>query len=211
MGASACSSSAPRASRPRRCCAGWRRTSSRCRLPPVAGRFRRSARAAVAISLLDSYTAEERGSRWRSGDRRDARADHGPTLGAWLTDNYSWHWSSSSPPDRHPDCARTDDLHAGNRDAERQAFRLVRLLRARGWYRLTAADARSRRAARLVRLQRDHRRAIVSAAGFLLLPDALAYDHVHLRAAGAVPRSQFVAGSLFMVVIGVVLFGTWRW
>src|SRR5690242_7178106 len=43
--------------------------------------------------LLDSYTAEERGSAmaiWGVGVMLGPIM--GPTLGAWLTDNYSWHW-----------------------------------------------------------------------------------------------------------------------
>jgi MFS transporter, DHA2 family, multidrug resistance protein len=43
--------------------------------------------------LLDSYTVEERGSAmaiWGIGVMLGPIM--GPTLGAWLTDNYSWHW-----------------------------------------------------------------------------------------------------------------------
>src|SRR3954470_5651577 len=43
--------------------------------------------------LLDSYTVEERGSAmaiWGVGVMLGPIM--GPTLGAWLTDNYSWHW-----------------------------------------------------------------------------------------------------------------------
>ncbi len=43
--------------------------------------------------LLDSYTAEERGGAmaiWGVGVMLGPIM--GPTLGAWLTDNYSWHW-----------------------------------------------------------------------------------------------------------------------
>ena len=43
--------------------------------------------------LLDNYTAEERGSAmaiWGIGVMLGPIM--GPTLGAWLTDNYSWHW-----------------------------------------------------------------------------------------------------------------------
>jgi DHA2 family multidrug resistance protein len=44
-------------------------------------------------TLLDSYSAEERGSAmaiWGVGVMLGPIM--GPTLGAWLTDNYSWHW-----------------------------------------------------------------------------------------------------------------------
>src|ERR1700761_1959938 len=43
--------------------------------------------------LLDSYSAQERGSAmaiWGIGVMLGPIM--GPTLGAWLTDNYSWHW-----------------------------------------------------------------------------------------------------------------------
>src|SRR5215467_6604086 len=43
--------------------------------------------------LLDSYSVEERGSAmaiWGVGVMLGPIM--GPTLGAWLTDNYSWHW-----------------------------------------------------------------------------------------------------------------------
>ena len=43
--------------------------------------------------LLDAYTVEERGSAmaiWGIGVMLGPIL--GPTLGAWLTDNYSWHW-----------------------------------------------------------------------------------------------------------------------
>ncbi len=43
--------------------------------------------------LLDSYTVEERGSAmaiWGIGVMLGPIM--GPTMGAWLTDNYSWHW-----------------------------------------------------------------------------------------------------------------------
>ena len=43
--------------------------------------------------MLDSYPPEERGSAmaiWGIGVMLGPIM--GPTLGAWLTDNYSWHW-----------------------------------------------------------------------------------------------------------------------
>jgi DHA2 family multidrug resistance protein len=44
-------------------------------------------------TLLDAYSVEERGSAmaiWGVGVMLGPIM--GPTLGAWLTDNYSWHW-----------------------------------------------------------------------------------------------------------------------
>src|SRR4029077_18392696 len=48
--------------------------------------------------LLDAYSAEERGQAmaiWGVGVMLGPIM--GPTLGAWLTDNYSWHWAPGSP------------------------------------------------------------------------------------------------------------------
>jgi DHA2 family multidrug resistance protein len=47
--------------------------------------------------MLDSYSAEERGSAmaiWGIGVMLGPIM--GPTLGAWLTESYNWHWCSSS-------------------------------------------------------------------------------------------------------------------
>ena len=103
--------------------------------------------------LLDAYSVEERGSAmaiWGVGVMLGPIM--GPTLGGWLTDNYSWHWvflinlpigiltvigmmlfMNETPQPRAP------------------ALRLVRLHRARHRHRLAAIDARPRRAGRLVR------------------------------------------------------------
>jgi DHA2 family multidrug resistance protein len=36
--------------------------------------------------------ARSRAPRWRCGAWRDGRADLGPTLGGWLTENYDWRY-----------------------------------------------------------------------------------------------------------------------
>ena len=114
----------------------------------------------------------------------------GPTLGAWLTDQYSWHWvflvnvpfgliatiglfifMEESPP---------------NDEAE---VRLVRLRGAGDRHRRAAARARPRRAGRLVRFQRDHRLCDRLGGRHLLLLRPLA-DH-----AGAVRPLRPVQGS----------------
>ena len=110
--------------------------------------------------MLDAYPPEQRGSAmaiWGMGVMLGPIM--GPTLGGWLTDNYSWHW------------VFLINLPVGivtvlglllfmdeTKQQTRPALRLVRLHRARRRHRRAAADARPRRAARLVRLDRDRRR-----------------------------------------------------
>ena len=56
----------------------------------------------------------------------------GPTLGAWLTDNYSWHWVFLiNLPIGIITVARPDVLHGGDAAPRAPALRLVRLHRAR--------------------------------------------------------------------------------
>ena len=103
--------------------------------------------------LLDAYTLEERGGAmaiWGVGVMLGPIM--GPTLGAWLTDNYSWHWVFLI---NLPIGVITviglmlfmDETAA----ARAPALRLVRLPCARGRHRLAAIAARPRRAGRLVR------------------------------------------------------------
>ena len=110
--------------------------------------------------MLDSYPAEERGQAmaiWGMGVMLGPIM--GPTLGGWLTDNYSWHWVFLiNLPVGIVTVLGLHAVHGRDQEADASALRLVRLHRARHRHRLAAADARPRRAGRLVRLQRDHRR-----------------------------------------------------
>src|SRR4029079_18477035 len=85
------------------CVAGFTVSSLLCALAQNIGQivlFRlmqgMAGAALVPLSqavLLDSYSVEERGSAmaiWGVGGMLGPIM--GPTLGAWLTDNYSWHW-----------------------------------------------------------------------------------------------------------------------
>jgi DHA2 family multidrug resistance protein len=85
------------------CVAGFTVSSLLCALAQNIGQivlFRlmqgMAGAALVPLSqavLLDAYTAEERGGAmaiWGIGVMLGPIM--GPTLGAWLTDNYSWHW-----------------------------------------------------------------------------------------------------------------------
>src|SRR6516165_8567269 len=59
----------------------------------VQGAFGASLVPLSQSVMLDSYTAQERGSAmaiWGIGVMLGPIM--GPTLGAWLTENYSWHW-----------------------------------------------------------------------------------------------------------------------
>ena len=107
--------------------------------------------------LLDAYPAEERGSAmaiWGVGVMLGPIM--GPTLGAWLTDNYSWHWVFLiNLPIGVVTVVGLMLFMDETQTAGAPAFRLVRLHRARHRHRLAATAARPRRAGRLVRRQRD--------------------------------------------------------
>jgi DHA2 family multidrug resistance protein len=92
-GASGCSSS---------CAAGFTFASVLCglaqnyradgRVPAASGSIRRSAGAAVAVGLLDATPPRSGFSHGDLGHGVMLGPIMGPTLGAWLTENYSWHW-----------------------------------------------------------------------------------------------------------------------
>ncbi len=186
------------------CCRGLHRSPRCCArssqnigemvfVPAVAGRVRRRAGAAVAVG--DARRLSARAARPGDGDLghgRDARPDHGPDarrlahrpilLALGVPDQ---------PAGRHRHRARPDAVHGRNQDADRDALRLVRLHRARHRHRLAAIDARPRRAGRLVRLQRDHRRADRLDRRLLFLLRPFADDRRAVRALRAVQGPQF--------------------
>ena len=143
--------------------------------------------------LLDSYSVEERGSAmaiWGVGVMLGPIM--GPTLGAWLTDNYSWHWVFLiNLPIGVITVVGMLAVHGRDRPARTPAFRLVRLPRARDRHRLAAIAARPRRAGRLVRRQRDLGRDDRFGRRLLLFLRAFA-DH-----AGAVRALRHVQGPQF--------------
>ena len=142
--------------------------------------------------MLDSYSAA--GARLGDGDlghRRDARPDHGPD--ARRLAHRQLHLALGVPHQpagrhRHRDrpacCSWTRP-----RRSTQHALRLVRLPRARRRHRLAATDARPRRAARLVRIDRDHRRDDRLGRRLLLLPRAFADDATAVRALRASSRT----------------------
>jgi DHA2 family multidrug resistance protein len=160
--------------------------------------------------LLDSYSAEERGSAmaiWGVGVMLGPIM--GPTLGAWLTDNYSWHWvflinlpigvltvvamllfMDETPRHEH---LRFDWFGFMSLAIGIGALQLL-LDRGEqiGWFGASEAWIE----------------AIVSAAGFYyFLAHSLTTPEPFIRFDLFKDRN-FVSGTVFMVVIGVVLFGT---
>ena len=110
--------------------------------------------------MLDSYTLQERAkamSIWGMGVMMGPIM--GPSLGAWLTETYSWHWVFfvNLPFGIFTVLGLMVFMDETRKDLE-PALRLVRLHRARDRHRLAAARARPRRAARLAGIERDHRR-----------------------------------------------------
>ena len=107
--------------------------------------------------LLDSYSLQERGnamSIWGIGVMIGPIM--GPSLGAWLTENYSWHWVFLV---NLPFGFFTVIGLMVFMDETKTGFELrfdwFGFLRAGGRHRLAAIAARPRRAGRLVRFQRD--------------------------------------------------------
>jgi DHA2 family multidrug resistance protein len=160
--------------------------------------------------LLDSYSAEERGSAmaiWGIGVMLGPIM--GPTLGAWLTDNYNWHWvffinlpvgvvtviglvlfMDETQPQR---ALRFDwfgflALAVGIGTMQLMLDRGEQL----GWFESPEILAET----------------IVSVVGFyFFLAHSLTTDKPFVRFDIFKDRN-FVGGCLFMAVIGLVLFGT---
>ncbi len=160
--------------------------------------------------LLDSYTAEERGSAmaiWGIGVMLGPIM--GPTLGAWLTDNYSWHWVFfiNLPVGIVTVIGLMLFMDETDRTAQTRfdwfgflalavGIGSLQLLLDRGeqvgWFDSSEIVVE----------------AIVSAAGFyFFLAHSLTTMTPFVRFELFKDRN-FVSGCIFMVVIGVVLFGT---
>src|SRR5262249_35986131 len=202
------------------CAAGFTFASALCGLAQnieqmVGFRLLQGAFGAALVPLsqsvmLDSYPPEERGSAmaiWGIGVMLGPIM--GPTLGAWLTDNYSWHWvffinlpigivtvfglmlfmqETDRRNDRPFDWFGFAALAVGIGALQLMLDRGEEL----GWFGSSEIVAD----------------AIVSAAGFYyFLAHSLTTATPFVRLELFRVRN-FVAGCLFMVVIGVVLFGT---
>ena len=110
--------------------------------------------------LLDMYDVEERGSAMALfGVSVMVGPVLGPVIGGWLTDNISWRWVFyiNLPIGALAFAGISFFVIETKKDAARQA-RLARLRRAQRRHRRAADFPRSRRAARLVFLRRDHHR-----------------------------------------------------
>ena len=94
-------------------------------------------------TLLDAYSVEERGSAmaiWGVGVMLGPIM--GPTLGGWLTDNYSWHWVFLiNLPIGVATVIGMLAFMTETPHARAFALRLVRFHRARRWHRFAATDA----------------------------------------------------------------------
>lgn len=160
--------------------------------------------------LLDAYSVEERGqamAMWGVGVMLGPIM--GPTIGAWLTDNYSWHWVFLI--NLPIGVATVVGMFLFMTETKRQehlrfdwfgfialavGIGSLQLLLDRGeqigWFGATEAWAE----------------AIVSAAGFYyFFAHSLTTNEPFVRFEMFTDRN-FVSGCVFMLVIGVVLFGT---
>ncbi len=143
--------------------------------------------------MLDSYTLQERAkamSIWGMGVMMGPIM--GPSLGAWLTETYSWHWVFfvNLPFGIFTVLGLVIFMDETKKNIG-AALRLVRLHRARGRHRLAADGARPRRAARLAGIQRDHRRIHHRRHGLLLLLRAFADDVAAVHPVRAVQGQEF--------------------
>ena len=142
--------------------------------------------------MLDSYTLQERAkamSIWGMGVMMGPIM--GPSLGAWLTETYSWHWVFfvNLPFGVFTVLGLMIFMDETKKDLE-PALRLVRLHRARDRHRLAAARARPRRAARLAGIERDHRRVHHLGGRLLLFLRAFAHDLAAVHPVRAVQGPQ---------------------
>ena len=160
--------------------------------------------------MLDAYPPEERGQAmaiWGMGVMLGPIM--GPTLGGWLTDNYSWHWVFLiNLPIGIVTVLGLMLFMDETKKQEHLRFDWFGFIALADRHRLAATDARPRRAGRLVRFQRDLDRGDRLGRRLLLFLRPFAdHDEPFVRFEMFKDRN-FVSGCLFMVVIGVVLFGT---
>ena len=160
--------------------------------------------------MLDSYSAQERGSAmaiWGIGVMLGPIM--GPTLGAWLTDNYSWHWVFfiNLPVGIFTVIGLMLFMDETKRRSERKFDWMGFLALAVGIGSLQLMLDRGEQVGWFDSSEIIIE-AIVSAVGFYFflahsLTTATPFVHFELF-----KDRNFVAGCIFMAVIGVVLFGT---
>jgi DHA2 family multidrug resistance protein len=202
------------------CAAGFTFASMLCGLAQsieqmVAFRLLQGAFGAALVPLsqsvmLDSYSARERGSAmaiWGIGVMLGPIM--GPTLGAWLTDNYSWHWVFfiNLPVGIFTVLGLMAFMQETEKKQERRFdwFGLLALAVGIGSLQLMLDRGEELGWFGSSEIVLE---AIVAAAGFYyFLAHSLTTATPFVRFELFRDRN-FVAGCIFMVVIGVVLFGT---
>jgi MFS transporter, DHA2 family, multidrug resistance protein len=202
------------------CAAGFTFASVLCGLAQnieqmVAFRLLQGAFGAALVPLsqsvlLDAYSAEERGSAmaiWGIGVMLGPIM--GPTLGAWLTENYSWHWVFfiNLPIGILTVIGLVLFMPETERTSERRfdwfgflalaiAIGSLQMMLDRGeqlgWFESTEVISEG---------------VIAAAAFYFFLAHSLTATSPFVRFELFKDRN-FVAGCVFMMVIGVVLFGT---
>ena len=143
--------------------------------------------------MLDTYALHERAKAmaiWGMGVMMGPIM--GPSLGAWLTETYSWHWVFFvNLPFGIFTVLGLVDLHGRDQKEPRTALRLVRLHRACDRDRLAAAGARPRRAARLAGIQRDQGRVHHRGRRLLLFLRPFVHDLAAVHPVRAVQGQEF--------------------
>ena len=143
--------------------------------------------------MLDSYALHERAKAmaiWGMGVMMGPIM--GPSLGAWLTETYSWHWVFfvNLPFGIFTVLGLIVFMDETQKDRELRFdwFGFTALAVA---HRHPAAGARPRRAARLAGIQRDHRRIHHRSRRLLLFPRAFADDVKAVHPVRAVQGQEF--------------------
>ena len=158
--------------------------------------------------MLEIYPPEQRGwamSLWGMGVMIGPIM--GPILGGWLTEYYTWRWIFFiNLPFGIATALGPAGVHGRDRGQRPPALRLVRLCSPQHRHRRAAADARPRRAAGLVRFQRDRG----DGAGVGGRPSTSSSRTRSPRAQPFIALEifrdrNFVIGLMFMFVCGVLL------
>ena len=161
--------------------------------------------------MLDSYALHERAKAmaiWGMGVMMGPIM--GPSLGAWLTETYSWHWVFFvNLPFGIFTVLGLVDLHGRDEEGHRAALRLVRLHRARD---RASARCSSRSTAASSSAGWNPTRSSPSSSSpaigfYYFLAHSLTTRRPFIQFALFKDRN-FVGGCVFMAVMGLVLFST---
>ena len=161
-------------------------------VPPVAGPVRRLAGAAVAGRAARHLPARRSTARpWRCGASASWSArSSGPTLGGWLTETYNWRWVFYiNLPIGILTFLGLSAYLTETQDHARRSFDWFGFAMLQHRHRLVPDDARPRRAARLVLLDRDHGRGGAGGARLLPVPRPDLHGEAALHRSGASSRT----------------------